>query len=588
MFRKHIYDFCNLLTLGVTTFILLVACNADVLYTAQSRSLCMSEFSVFMQQVQHSPDGLLAWVGCWFTQLFYYPWIGASALFVLWCIIYFILAHVFAIPSKWRWLLLIPLFSLLISEIDLGYWIYYLKHPGYWFRETIGLLCVSLLLWLQPRAVQNGAQPRAVQHGSLTAVIRNWAAPVIAALSYLFIGWYALLALLTMAVRNLMHRQWATGSSALLLGVLVPPAVIRLYSCVPMHGAWTVGFPYIVSNQNHSLLLTTPFIIMAASVVLLSACQHWPEWKKKGSWIQAAALVGLMLGTFPCNFSDHNYHAELEMYRDMEEFRWDRLIRRFNDLPEGPTRQMVMCKNLALINLKHLGDGLFMYPNIGADPAVNKGLEMHMVQTAAPMFYLQHGLTNDAIHWCIENSVEYGLTINDLRIMTLASIIGGETRVARKYINMLRHTMFGSIWAKRYFPLTVHPEWIEEYPELQVMKELHDNDINYLVGDLGDCEFRIYRHFANTLYNPNHLFQEVCLAYALMLKNTELGLIQLNTYREYHRGKPLPQHYQEAASLFQQMQQGTLSRTEIDQMIEPIHGKTYKWFFFKVNDAKTY
>lgn len=591
MFRKHTYDLCNLLVLLAASLILLAVCNADVLYMAQSRSLCMSELSVFLQQVRHSPDGMLAWTGAWLTQLFYYPWLGTLVLWGLWSLTYGVLARTFSIPAQWRFVLLIPLIALLVSEVDLGYWIYYLKHPGYWFRESLGLLCVSLLLWLQGTS-QTGAEAqdgcRDKGKASLAAQVRGWLAPVLAAGCYLLLGWYALLALVIMGLRCLMARQWTQGSLALALALLVPPVAIRYYTSWPMGKAWMVGFPFIESNQNYSWLLTLPFILMVASVVILALVRRWSELKGRAAiWVPACSLV-LMLQYGWTTFSDTNYHTELRMYRDMEEFRWDRLIARMDELPAGPTRQMVVCKNLALINLRHLGDGLFLYPNIGPDPNVNPGLEMHIAQTAAPMFYLQHGLANDAIHWSIENSVEYGLTQNDLRIMTLAAILNGEMKLATKYINMLRRTLFGSSWAKRYFPLTIHPEWIEDYPELRVMKELHDSDLEYIVGDEGDCEFRIYRHFANTLYNSSPLFQEVCLAYSLMLKDEEIAPLQLSTYMEYHRGQPLPRYYEEALTLFRQMHDGTLTRQEVDQMVPVLHGQTYKWFFFKVNDAKTY
>ena len=579
MLRKHYFDIINLLILLVATIFLLVVCNADVLHTAQSRSLCINESTIFLQQVMHSPDGLLAWTGCWLTQLFYYPWLGALVLYLLWCGIYVTLCRALAIPGQWRFLLLIPLFALLVSLIDLGYWIYYLKHPGYWFRETLGLLFVSLLLWLQPQ--QQGC-------GTLFAKLRVWTAPALAALTYPLVGWYAVLALTALAIRSFVARHWAAGGFSLLLGLLVPPLFIRLYTTSLFSHAWMVGFPLIESNQNLSWVLTLPFITMVVSILVLAGWRRWATLQKSLVYVHASAMLALLLGAFTCNFSDHNYHTELEMYRDMEEFRWDRLIVRMHQLPEGPTRQMVMCKNLALINLKHLGDGMFQYPNIGPDPNVKHGLEMHIAQTTAPMFYLQHGLTNDAIHWSIENSVEYGFTMNDLRIMTLAAIIGGETRLATKYINMLNHTLFGSTWAKRYFPLTVHPEWIKDYPELRTIKELHDNDIEYFVGDQGDCEFRIYRHFANTLYNPSKFFQEVSLAYSLMIKDVNIAKIQLETYLGYHQGEPLPKHYNEAITLFNQLSQGTLSKEEVDGMIEKIHGKTYKWFFFNVNNAKTY
>ena len=134
--------------------------NAEVLYMQQMRSL-FNDTSVFFQQYNAIPAGFLQWAGCYFTQLFYYPALGSSVLILMWIAIFFIQKKAFLSPNTQHLspntqhlspntqhlspntqhltpntqhlspLLLIPLICLLVSEIDLGYWIYYHKNHGY-------------------------------------------------------------------------------------------------------------------------------------------------------------------------------------------------------------------------------------------------------------------------------------------------------------------------------------------------------------------------------------------------------------------------------------------------------------------------
>ena len=122
------------LVFALLSWYFLMMRNADVLYMQQLRSL-FNDTSVFFQQYQTRPAGFLQWAGCYFTQLFYYPALGSSVLILMWIAIFFLLKKAFLTSSTQHLtpLLLIPLVCLLVSEIDLGYWIYYNKNHGYCF-----------------------------------------------------------------------------------------------------------------------------------------------------------------------------------------------------------------------------------------------------------------------------------------------------------------------------------------------------------------------------------------------------------------------------------------------------------------------
>lgn len=561
------FDLFNLLLLVLGSVVLLPVCNSDMLYMAQEHNLFMSG-SIFLDDCLRNVGGGTMWIGRFLTQLFYYPWLGSAVLVLLWIAIYLLLRLTFPLPLQWRWLLLSPIVALLVSTIDLGYWIYYIKLPGYWFRESVGLLFCAILISLRS------------QH-----YILKWVTYPVCLACYPLIGWYSLLALLIIAIDDLLERRWLQFSFALLLLLVGPPAIARNYTTMPDGEAWIAAFPVIESNFVFSWTRTLPFIIMACAMAAFPIILHYCDKKEslstsgkeaplhavdksthyiynikttlsgmsKNGALPVIGILSMACWAIYANFYDHNYHAEMRAYRAIEEQRWADVLREVKEAPDGPTRQLVVSKNIALLHTDHLHDLLFAYPCAGADPAPTDTLPVHLVQTAAPLFYLYHGMTNDAIHWCIENSVEYGMTVSDLRILSLASLVGEEYDVAAKYLNMLLATTFQRKFAQRYLPLALHPEWITEYPELAIMKELHEDMGERINNDTGNCEKMIYEAFANQANHDKKRGLEAAMAYSLMLKDYELIWYHFPQYARLADRKTMPRQYQEAIYLGTQM-----------------------------------
>lgn len=578
MKTSHYPDLINLSLLVLGGLVLLPLCNGDTLFMAQERNLFLSG-AQFLNDCLRNVGGGTEWLGRRLTQLFYYPWLGGSVLVSLWVLIYLLLRRAFPLSPQWRWLCAVPLVALLVSVIDLGYWIYYIKLPGYWFRESLGLCCCTLLLWGSKK--------------------QSYLSAVLSLCLYPLIGWYSVLALLAIAVGEMLAKRWLPACVAILLLLVGPPAIARVYTTLPVGYAWLAAFPLIESNQTFSWVRTLPFIIMAASlmaVYLMGNCK-----KQCSRLLQGGAYVCLVAWLCLSNYVDHNYHAEMRAYRAIEEFRLGDVLKEVKDAPNGPTRQMVVSKNIALLYTDHLHDQLFQYPTFGVDPVVSDSLPVHMVQTAAPLFYLYHGMTNDATHWCIENSVEYGLTVSDLRILSLAALVNGESKVAAKYLQMLNGTAFYGDFAKHYLLLAFHPEWFDRYPELQIMKELNDDLEEYINSDKGNCEKQIYEAFANQAHHSNARGRELAMAYALMLKDYELIWHHLPAYARHLGKNKMPRQYQEAVYLGTQMKGAPYSADEfnfdadIPQRFNFFFSQnnlrddhSYWWFFQYCNNVRFY
>lgn len=549
---------CNLVNLTafvLCAIVLLPICNGDLLYMIQDRNLFMNG-SIFLHDCMRNVGGGTEWLGRFLTQLFYYPWLGSMLLITLWVATYLLLNRTYSLPHRWRWLLLLPITALLVSTIDLGYWIYYLKAPGYWFRESVGLLFCSLLVSYRK------------QHPIL-----KWIPYLLSVACYPLIGWYSVLALLVISIDDLLAKRWLQLTMALALLLVAPPAIARCYTTLPDGEAWIAAFPAIGTFYVFSWIRTMPFIVMAVMMAVFPIIRHYCSQSQSDQagqsiykrWaIPMSGIACLICWAFCANFNDHNYHAEMRAYRAIEEQRWADVLHEVDKTPDGPTRQLVISKNIALLHADHLHDLLYAFPNLGTDPAATDSLPVHLVQTAAPLFYLYHGMANDAIHWCIENSVEYGMTVSDLRILSLASLITEEYDVAAKYLNLLAGTTFYRNFARRYLPLTQHPEWFGEYTELTIMKELYDDLGERINNDTGNCEKMIYEAFANQAYHSKKRGLEAAMAYSLMLKDYELIWHHFPAYaRQVNKEKrQMPRQYQEAIYLGTQMEGAPFKASE--------------------------
>ena len=53
----------------------------------------------------------------------------------------------FNIPEKWIVLTLLPVATLLLTNMELGYWVYVIKLRGFFYVATLGVTAGVALLW---------------------------------------------------------------------------------------------------------------------------------------------------------------------------------------------------------------------------------------------------------------------------------------------------------------------------------------------------------------------------------------------------------------------------------------------------------
>lgn len=618
-----LFPYLFALLFGVFAFIMLALKNNDYLYMVQEKSLFQNTEYFFKEQM-NNPGGLLYWGGCYLTQFFYYPWIGATMLIVIWLATYFLILKAFYIRKEWSIIGIIPLCALLCSIIDLGYWLYYIKIQGYWFAESLGFFAAIFSVFITNRC-----------HRKIRPI---WTI-VWTAVGYPLFGWYALLGTVYSTINGLFDRKENESTYSLMeshkINVAVAVATIigipiiwyQFYTGTRIEDVWTAGFPKFQSDDFTSWLPSLPFI--AAAIVPLFFYFFREKRPKQdvakeitGRYACIATIasgiiaVCCIMAVNKANFDDYNYHAEMRMYRATDEGDWQKVLDEAANLPGKATRQIVMLKNIALMNTGEIGNKMFHYDNSGQPPLVYDSLNVRMVQTAAPMIYYQYGKINFAYRWCIENCVEFGFKVNDLKMLARCAILNGEYQLANKYINILKSTTFHGKWAERLLPMTKDPNKIPYFKEYEYILPLRGfKDI--LDGDNGLCEMYLLNYFSNSS-NINPKFQEVTLNFAMIQKNIQLFWPRFFQYATLHNGKEMPIHYQEAAYLygtlekqvdikrmpfdktkiieryaaFQQMSQSLLKQgmtaEQVGEAMKSAYGDTFWWFYFFCRDVKSY
>ena len=607
----YIYGGC----FALIAWLILAVGNKDYLFGVQNHSL-WSNSGNFFDESMAVPAGFIHWLGCYLTQYFYYPAVGSAFLVVLWIIIFVEGILAFRLKAKWSLAALVAPVLLLTSVICLGYWMYYIKNPGFWFKETLGVL------------IMMSAVLAARYMGQVFRTI--WVA-VWCFFAYPIVGWYALLGTLLIAILGLRKddnqrfSKWTIPAIALLALIATPIIWYQHYSQIRIEDAWIAGFPLFQSDMLTSIYPSMPFIILAIALVLTAclttACKTSTDDKKTDKRLvpvtfNVVLLIAMVLCVKYFWYNNYNYKAELRMAKAIDEQRWDDVLYEASIAPGPPTRQMVISKNIALLRQHRMGEAMFHYDNRGEPPCVFDSLKVHLVQTFATTAYYHHGKTYFATRWCIENGVEFGFNVNDLKILTKCSIIEGEYEAARKYIEKLKQTTFHKAWAEEYERYLNNNELIaknEEFKGIQPLMTFED----LLDSDGGLCEMYIINYFANST-NKDPEFSDVILAYTLVDKNIQLFWPRFFNYAMLHKGTPMPIHYQEAAYLygnlehevdisgmpfdqekvvqrfgaFQQMTNQLVAQKYTEpQMADAMRaqfGDTFWFFYFLVRDVKSY
>ena len=578
------------LTALIITAVVLLVYERHVLWKIQEQNLFL-DTPLFFRQQMVVPGGLLTYVGSFLTQLLYYPVLGVCVICVWWGLLLELMRRTFRIGEPWSMFLLVPVASLLVANVDMGYWIYPIKLKGWYFDATVGVTAIIALLW-------------AYRSLSARRLWRRVFLVLTVVVGYPLIGSYALAAAILMALWSwrLDGNRWQALTECILAVLTVVAVPLLAYQYVyyqtNMVNLWWTALPVFKIFEVNSEYYV-PYALLGACLVILVVGSGKKEnvrtaksdlkvtnadtrSKKKevkvkklpiGWWkiaVVAGMLAAMVVGVWAAWMKDENFHREIAMERYVEQTRWEDVLEEAAKQKDVPSRSVVMMRNLALARLGRQSTEMYRYPNGSKKPASPFAPPSSML--VGNMIYYHYGMLNDSRHMCIEGGVEYGWRVEHLKYLARCALMANEKNVMYKYTEMLKHTMFHSQWASWLEKLQQQPQLKREDSETgPIMHMMHYPD---MVGtDHGYTEKYVMNHLAS-MDSDDPYFQEQCLLAALWAKDSNLFWPRFANYLRQHPGEPIPRYYLEAALLFADLEGNAPFRVKVDDYIK----KMYKEF----------
>lgn len=578
----------------VVVALLAIACCMLVyerafLWKAQEMNLFL-DTPLFLKQQMVTSGWLLTWLGCHFTEFFYHPVLGVTLLTLWWTVLLLVIWRTFRIPVRWTVVLLVPLAAIVIMNMDLGYWIYYLKLRGHFFVAAIGTTLAVGSVWLC-RLLPAKYYLRPIYMIVSTGVL------------YPLIGFYGLLATLLMGVllwrmEKLTLSYRLIGSAVAILSILFWPLFYYNYVFCQtnIQNIWWTGLPlFIVDKELPSFYI--PYYVLVASLVGLALMYGW--WKTeeenvekkpvKGKkktvkipvrWllIHLTLVVAVGYSVYRFWFKDHNFHKELRMEQCMENLDWEGVLTVAAADAEEPTRAIVMMRNLALFRIGRQGD--LMYRYIDGSKSCQDPVPVRMMQVCGYSMYYNYGLVNYCHRWCLEQGVEFGFRAEYLKYLMRCALVNGEYQEARKYASLLKHTRYHKAWAEKYERFIGQSNMMKANVEFSPIFHLMTGG-DVLSSDQMMAEKFIMERFLKG-YSDDKLYKEMSLISAMWEKDIEMFWSRFFDYASTLNGAHMPVHFQEAAYLYGNLEHEVdISKMPFDDQVK----RDYAAFMDLANNA---
>lgn len=516
------------------------------------------------------PAGMLSYMGCFFVQFFYYPILGATIYTALLFLVYVLTKRVFNIPARFSLVALLPVVMLVASNVQLGYWIFYLKLPGYFYVAVLGVIISLLAIWAFKK---------------LPSLLRLPFVAVWVFAAYPLMGVYASAAAVVMAVCALSdsfaHRRgyMLAGLVVTLVALLVtfvPEFYYYYYTTISSEYIYLAGTPSyqwtnaIYEKVEHETtsrwfdvrFYWIPFFLLVITYIAFPVLSSLRRYFAKKSLLPfySSLVVVLFSSLFLYShwFTDENFRVENKQNVAMWNEDWEAVAEYAMEVKE-PTRQIVLNRNIALLKLGRAGNEMFKYPDGSAE--IIAPMAVHLTHTGGKMVYYQYGKFNFCYRWCVENAVEYGWRFEFLKHAVRSMMLSGEYVLAGRYINILKQSIFHRAWAEEQEQYLNNPDAIVANPDFAMPLYMTTYE-DALSVDESFVEAFLTKDFKNITREPSPLYAEVALVNALTRKDRKAFWGLMDIYMRYNiqvdeQGRPkqkLPLCYQEAYILFKQLE----------------------------------
>jgi hypothetical protein len=412
-----------LLTFFACVFIYFGFFGDYVLFYQEKFSLFIFSFD-FLKENLHQPGGLLIWIGKLFSAFFLHPIAGALIIAgIISLAVHFISEITRLLTGKSR----------IVLAITAGMILFYMQTDYQFFIfNTLGLLFQLIIFYISIRYLN---------------FHKSWIPLIFAPLLYFVTGGFASIFIILFSIWLVLgkdSKRWI--KTGLFLGIAMLTIYISKEYLFYQSISILITYPFTELNTGaqHSI-----FIYLCGVLALLPLITKIPVripekllLSKPLSFIIAGIVViivmsGIGFSRFDKK-SDHYFHVEKLFYQK----KFDEIIA-FNS-KNPPTNQLtIFLNNIALSETSRLNDQLFRFPQSTDGGTLFLKWEMiGEILRRGGYFYYTIGMINEAHRWAFENMVMKGHTPEGLKMLIKTELINGNYKVAKKYIDLLKKTLF--------------------------------------------------------------------------------------------------------------------------------------------------
>ena len=302
--------------LPVLLWVALILFSKDYLMKVEERSYF--EFDLFwLSEYLCKPSGILSLFGLFLTQFLHIPWIGA----LIWVLLLTASAEltriVFRIPAHLSVLAYLPASIFVTYNLSMGYIVYVMNLPGYFFLPVLGYLWALLTI----------------------TVLRKSRKPVISLLlalscgfaGYYIAGFYALAGIAAACIDIVLSDRSRICRIMTLTGAMVviilAPILFVGTTTYNISNGWTIGMPeqiYELSQSRMQMPLIPAFLLL----IIAPFSKHLSRISGTHilSLIQGVSLAVAIAIPSIFWFRDDNFKAELGMIRAADNLEWNKAV----------------------------------------------------------------------------------------------------------------------------------------------------------------------------------------------------------------------------------------------------------------------
>ncbi|MBQ5680736.1 MAG: hypothetical protein IIV20_04590, partial [Bacteroidaceae bacterium] len=374
--------------------------------------------------------------------------------------------------------------------------------------------------------------------------------PLVVALFYYPLGVYALLAASIIAIRQSLGsvRLLIINIIVLLLSLWLVPLCETVGSTLMRSDQpWLYGFQVFEIDGIRDYSLEIPFYVVFVSALLFPLVGCLKSGRKMISQgVMVVSAVSMCYFSYACDVDDYNFHAEMRMQRAVEECRWDDVLQEAARVKGPVTREMIMLRDIALINRGEFCSARYTYNNQSVPPLpINDSVQIRIKDQASDLIYFNYGETVFAIRRAMERCMHYGYSYYTMRMLTQCAILNGEMDNALKYLRLLSKTFFQRKWVEEMRPYVDGVKPLQESACFRMPLKLYREGTELVGTDDNYVEMTLNKKWMYTLTTDPEA-QQVALGCAMIMRDQRCFWSQVQRYYEINRDKAFPTHVQEA------------------------------------------